>query len=183
MIERIIDIVAHELGFDPVELRKRNYVQPEDYPYETPNGCVYDSGDLPRSLDIALELIDVEKWRELASASSAAARGKRIGIGIGSTLDSGTNNFGQARIINPDLPFSGNGEAAYVKLDLYGEVDRQPRHDAAGAEPRDDRRPGGGRHPRREARPGARHRRLQPAAEHLRRRSRARTPASSPSPG
>ena len=121
MIERIIDIVASELGFDPVELRKRNYVQPEDYPYETPNGCVYDSGDLPRSLDIALELIDVERWRarqrELGRGS-----GKRIGIGVGSTLDSGTNNFGQARIINPELPFSGNGEAAYVKLDLYGEV-------------------------------------------------------------
>jgi len=58
-----------------------------------------------------------------ASATRAGTgRGKRIGIGIGTTLDSGTNNFGQARIINPNLPFSGNGEAAYVKLDLYGEV-------------------------------------------------------------
>jgi 2-furoyl-CoA dehydrogenase large subunit len=121
LIERIVDIVAHELGFDPVELRKRNYVQPDDYPYETPNGCVYDSGDLPRSLDVALELINADEWRtrqrELGRGS-----GKRIGVGIGSTLDSGTNNFGQARIINPQLPFSGNGEAAYVKLDLYGEV-------------------------------------------------------------
>jgi 2-furoyl-CoA dehydrogenase large subunit len=121
MIERIIDIVAHELGFDPVELRKQNYVQPDDYPYETPNGCVYDSGDLPRSLDMALELIDVEKWRE-KQRELGRGSGKRIGIGIGSTLDSGTNNFGQARIVNPELPFSGNGEAAYVKLDLYGEV-------------------------------------------------------------
>jgi CO/xanthine dehydrogenase Mo-binding subunit len=121
LIERIIDVVAHELGFDPVELRKKNYVQPDEYPYETPNGCVYDSGDLPRCLDIALDLIDAEKWRarqrELGHGS-----GKRIGIGIGSTLDSGTNNFGQARIVNPELPFSGNGEAAFVKLDLFGEV-------------------------------------------------------------
>ncbi|HSI81859.1 MAG TPA: xanthine dehydrogenase family protein molybdopterin-binding subunit [Solirubrobacterales bacterium] len=121
MIERIVDIVAQELDFDPVELRRRNYVQPEDYPYETPNRCVYDSGDLPRSLELALEAIDAPKWlerqRELGTGS-----GKRIGIGIGSTLDSGTNNFGQARIVNPELPFSGNGEAAYVKLDLYGEV-------------------------------------------------------------
>lgn len=121
MIERIVDVVATELGLDPVETRKKNYVQPDDYPYETPNGCVYDSGDLPGSLDLALQLIDVEKWRakqkELGTGS-----GKRIGIGIGSTLDSGTNNFGQAQIINPELPFSGNGEAAYAKLDLYGEV-------------------------------------------------------------
>jgi CO/xanthine dehydrogenase Mo-binding subunit len=121
LIERIIDIVAHELGFDPVALRKQNYVQPDEYPYETPNGCVYDSGDLPRSLDIALELINAEKWRG-RQRELGHGTGKRIGIGIGSTLDSGTNNFGQARIINPELPFSGNGEAAYVKLDLYGEI-------------------------------------------------------------
>jgi 2-furoyl-CoA dehydrogenase large subunit len=120
-IERIVDVVARELGFDPVELRKRNYVHPNEYPYETPNGCVYDSGDLPRSLDTALELINVDRWRE-RQRELGRGTGKRIGIGIGSTLDSGTNNFGQARIINPELPFSGNGEAAYVKLDLYGEV-------------------------------------------------------------
>ena len=121
LIERIVDVVANELGFDPVELRKRNYVQPEDYPYTTPNGCVYDSGDLPRALDLALEAIDYPSWRE-RQRELGTGSGRRIGIGIGTTLDSGTNNFGQARIINPDLPFSGNGEAAYCKLDLYGEV-------------------------------------------------------------
>jgi CO/xanthine dehydrogenase Mo-binding subunit len=120
MIERVVDIVAHELGFDPVELRKLNYVQPEDYPYETPNGCVYDSGDLPRMLDIALELADYDGWR--ARQAEAAGSGKRIGLGIGSTLDSGTNNFGQAQIVNPYLPFSGNGEVAHAKLDLGGEI-------------------------------------------------------------
>ncbi|HEY4278953.1 MAG TPA: xanthine dehydrogenase family protein molybdopterin-binding subunit [Conexibacter sp.] len=123
MIERIVDVVAHELGFDPVALRKHNYPQPEDYPYETPNGCVYDSGDLPRMLDIALELLDYDGWRERQEELRAeGGGGKRIGIGIGTTLDSGTNNFGQAQIMNPHLPFSGNGEAAHVKLDLYGEV-------------------------------------------------------------
>ncbi|NOY57159.1 MAG: xanthine dehydrogenase family protein molybdopterin-binding subunit [Actinobacteria bacterium] len=120
MLERIIDVVAKELSFDPVEIRKLNYVQPEDYPYETPNGCVYDSGDLPRALERVLELIDYPEARELQATTRGT--GKRIGIGIGSTLDSGTNNFGQARIINKDLPFSGNGEAAIARLDLYGEV-------------------------------------------------------------
>jgi CO/xanthine dehydrogenase Mo-binding subunit len=121
LTERIVDVVATELGLDPVEVRKRNYVQPEDYPYETPNGCIYDSGNLPKALDLALEAIDYPRWRE-RQAELGRGSGKRIGIGIGTTLDSGTNNFGQARIINPELPFSGNGEAAYVKLDLYGEV-------------------------------------------------------------
>ena len=118
--ERVIDIVANELGIDPVELRKKNYIQPEDYPYETPNGCVYDSGNLPLALDKVLDLIDYDGAKALKEA--AAGSGTRIGIGIGTTLDSGTNNFAQSRILNPELPFSGNGEACTAKLDLYGEV-------------------------------------------------------------
>ena len=89
-------------------------------PYETPNGCVYDSGDYPRSLDLALELIGYDTIEE--RRSEAASRGKLLGVGIGSTLDSGTNNFGQSQLLNPDLQFSGNNEVATVKLDIFGEV-------------------------------------------------------------
>lgn len=120
LTERIIDIVAHELGFDPVEIRKRNYVKAEQMPYETPNGCVYDSGDYAAALDIALDLIDYASIEE--RRKDAEARGKLLGVGIGSTLDSGTNNFGQSTLLNPDLQFSGNNEAASVKLDIFGEV-------------------------------------------------------------
>lgn len=120
LIERAIDLVADRLGFDPVALRKRNYIRREEFPYTTPNGCVYDSGDYAAMLDRALELVDAPRWR--AAQQAAEGTGKRIGIGIGSTLDSGTSNFGQARIVNKNLPFSGNGEAAVCKLDLQGEV-------------------------------------------------------------
>src|SRR5262249_51369724 len=115
--ERVIDIVAKELGLDPIEVRKRNYVKAEDMPYETPNGCVYDSGDYAKMLDIATELIGWENVDE--RKADARARGKILGAGIGSTLDSGTNNFGQSRLINPDLQFSGNNEVATVKLDIF----------------------------------------------------------------
>ena len=118
--ERIIDIVAHELELDPIEVRKRNYIRVEDMPYETPNGCVYDSGDYARMLDVATDLIG---WADIdAKRLDAASRGKLLGVGIGSTLDSGTNNFGQSRMINPELQFSGNNEVATVKLDFFGEV-------------------------------------------------------------
>ncbi len=73
----------------------------------------------PRSTSV-LELIDhgsIEERRK-----EAAERGKLLGFGIGSTLDSGTNNFGQSTLLNPDLQFSGNNEAASVKLDIFGEV-------------------------------------------------------------
>ncbi len=120
LTERIIDIVATELGLDPIETRKLNYVKPEDMPYETPNGCVYDSGDYPRALDLALELIGHEGLEE--RRRDAESRGKLLGFGIGSTLDSGTNNFGQSQLINPELQFSGNNEVAMVKLDILGEI-------------------------------------------------------------
>ncbi|MBD0337713.1 MAG: xanthine dehydrogenase family protein [Thermoleophilia bacterium] len=118
--ERVIDIVAQELGIDPVEIRKRNYIKAEEMPYETPNGCVYDSGDYARSLDQALELIGYDRIEE--RRRDAEARGKLLGVGIGSTLDSGTNNFGQSTLLNPELQFGGNNEVATVKLDLFGEV-------------------------------------------------------------
>jgi 2-furoyl-CoA dehydrogenase large subunit len=89
-------------------------------PYETQNGCIYDSGDYALCLDQALELIDYGSIEE--RRGDAEARGKLLGVGIGSTLDSGTNNFGQSLLINPELQFSGNNEVATVKLDLFGEL-------------------------------------------------------------
>src|SRR5262249_30332368 len=118
--ERVLDIVWRELGLDPVEVRKRNYIRTEDMPYETPNGCVYDSGDYAAMLDLALGLIDYPSIP--AKRAEAQGRGKLLGVGIGSTLDSGTNNFGQSRLINPELQFSGNNEVATVKLDIFGEL-------------------------------------------------------------
>jgi CO/xanthine dehydrogenase Mo-binding subunit len=120
LTERICDIVGAELGIDPVEMRKRNYVRADEMPYETPNGCVYDSGDYARSLDLALELVDYDSIGQ--RREEAESRGKLLGVGIGSTLDSGTNNFGQSQLLNPELQFSGNNEAATVKLDIFGEV-------------------------------------------------------------
>ena len=118
--ERVIDIVAHELGLDPVEVRKRNYVRADEMPYTTPNGCVYDSGDYAQMLDVALGLVAYDSLEE--RRRDAERRGKLLGVGIGSTLDSGTNNFGQSRLINPELQFSGNNEVATVKLDIFGEI-------------------------------------------------------------
>ena len=119
-LERVIDICAHELGVPPDEMRLRNYIRPEEFPYTTPNGCVYDSGDYPKMLQTAKRLIGWEEWKEKQAA--ARAQGRLIGIGIGTTLDSGTNNFGQSQIINPGAPFSGNSQGANCKLDIYGEV-------------------------------------------------------------
>ena len=119
-LERVVDICAHQLGIAPDEMRLRNYIRPEEFPYTTPNGCVYDSGNYPKMLQVAKERIGWEDWKKKQAAARAA--GCWMGIGIGTTLDSGTNNFGQSQIVNPNAPFSGNSQGANCKLDIYGEV-------------------------------------------------------------
>lgn len=119
-LERVIDICAHEIGIPADEIRLRNYIRPEEFPYTTPNGCVYDSGNYPAMLEMAKKLLGWEEWRR--KQAEARKEGRLIGIGIGTTLDSGTNNFGQSQIVNPGAPFSGNSQGANCKLDIYGEV-------------------------------------------------------------
>jgi CO/xanthine dehydrogenase Mo-binding subunit len=119
-LERVVDICAHELGIPADEMRLRNYILPEEFPYTTPNGCVYDSGNYPKMLQVAKDLIGWDDWKK--KQVSARKEGRLVGIGIGTTLDSGTNNFGQSQIVNPFLPYSGNSQGANCKLDIYGEV-------------------------------------------------------------
>jgi CO/xanthine dehydrogenase Mo-binding subunit len=119
-LERVVDVCAHELGIPADEMRLRNYIRREEFPYTTPNGCVYDSGDYPKMLALAKDLIGWDEWKK--KRDEGRNQGRWIGIGIGTTLDSGTNNFGQSQIINPHAPFSGNSQGANCKLDIYGEV-------------------------------------------------------------
>lgn len=117
-MERVLDICGHELGIPADEMRLRNYIR--DFPYETPNGCVYDSGNYPKMLEVAKELIGWDEWQR--KREKARAEGRWLGIGIGTTLDSGTNNFGQAQIMNRFLPFSGNSEVCNIRIDFDGAV-------------------------------------------------------------
>src|SRR5437764_11160763 len=71
-------------------------------------------------LELAKQLIGWDEWKK--KQTEARKQGWLIGLGIGTTLDSGTNNFGQSQIVNPGLPYSGNSQGANCKLDIYGEV-------------------------------------------------------------
>ena len=80
IIERMVDLAARELGIDPVEIRRRNLVPPDRFPYHTALGAVYDSGDYGRCLDRCLELLEYEKPRE--EQARARAEGRLVGIGL-----------------------------------------------------------------------------------------------------
>jgi carbon-monoxide dehydrogenase large subunit len=120
MLEKVIDIIARKLRLDPSDVRMKNYIKPDEMPYVTPSGGVYDGGDYPQSLKKALELIDYEGLKE--EQERLRKKGKYIGIGFATVPDSGTNNFGQVKIVNQNNPFSGNSEAARVQLDAFGKL-------------------------------------------------------------
>lgn len=90
-MERLMDRVAHELGLDPADLRRRNYIRPEQMPYSVGlifrdgKPLVYDSGDYPRGHDVALELAGYDKFSE--RQAEARARGRFIGIGVASYVE------------------------------------------------------------------------------------------------
>lgn len=80
VVERLVETAARELGRDPVELRRLNMIQPEDFPYETPVALVYDTGDYQASLERALQLADCAGFAGRRAA--AAAEGKLRGLGF-----------------------------------------------------------------------------------------------------
>jgi carbon-monoxide dehydrogenase large subunit len=82
LIERLVDNAAHELGVDATQFRLDNFIQPEQFPYESATGFVYDSGNYPEAMRIALEKLGYDDLRREQEA--ARAEGRLLGIGIAS---------------------------------------------------------------------------------------------------
>jgi len=80
LIERMIDLLARELNMDKAEIRFRNFIQPEQFPYQSALGWEYDSGDYPTALKKVLEAVDYEGLRK--EQAEKRARGELMGIGI-----------------------------------------------------------------------------------------------------
>jgi carbon-monoxide dehydrogenase large subunit len=81
VVERMIELVARETGIDSIELRRRNFIPADRFPYTTPLGFVYDSGNYHQALDHALAAFDYTRRRE--EQQRARAQGRLVGIGIG----------------------------------------------------------------------------------------------------
>ncbi len=80
LVERLVDMLASELDLDPAELRMRNLLRPEQFPYTCQTGWTYDSGDYPRTLRMALEIAGYDDLKKEQLAERAA--GHLMGIGI-----------------------------------------------------------------------------------------------------
>jgi carbon-monoxide dehydrogenase large subunit len=97
-LERLVETAAREMKIDPVELRQRNHIAPDQLPYSAPSGSVYDSGDFAALLDEALDKADYKGFA--ARERDSASRGLWRGIGIGQFLEvtaPGANELGDIR--------------------------------------------------------------------------------------
>ncbi len=126
--ERMMDLLADRLGMDPVEVRRRNLIGADAFPYRTPTGGLYDSGDYPATLDRAVEIAGYDELRRRQAAARAA--GRYFGIGVALAVDPSVSNMGYvATALDPQfrakpeyLPKSGAVDAATVKIDPLGRV-------------------------------------------------------------
>ena len=80
ILERMVDLMARELDMDPVDIRRMNFIQPDQFPYFIPTGNVYDSGDYEAVLNKTMELSDYKGWRK--RQAEMRAEGRHVGIGV-----------------------------------------------------------------------------------------------------
>ncbi len=87
MLERAMDLLADELGMDPVEVRRRNLLRPDELPIRTHTGAHYDSGDYARALDHVLELAGLDDLRAEQAARRAGRGLRQLGIGVSTFVE------------------------------------------------------------------------------------------------
>jgi 2-furoyl-CoA dehydrogenase large subunit len=121
--ERMMDRVAQDLNMSPIDVRRKNLIQPSEMPYRTISGNVYDSGDYPGLLSTLLEKIDYDKLRE--EQKREREKGRLIGIGIVVGVEPGGRNAARDMAIFPEMkepPGSGGVNGATIKLEKNGTI-------------------------------------------------------------
>lgn len=113
LIERIVDVAAQKLKMDPAEIRRKNFPKPEEFPFKTSGGVVYDSANYEAALDRALENADYKGLRR--KQAELRKQGKYMGIGLSSYVE--------ICAMGPSAAIPGGGwEAGCVRIERTGKV-------------------------------------------------------------
>ena len=118
LIERVMDVAAHELGVDPVELRRRNFIPSDAFPYQTPVALLYDSGNYEGALDRALQMVDYAGFR--ARQAEARKQGKYLGIGMSCYIEA--CGIAPSQVVGSLGAQAGLWESATVRVHPTGKV-------------------------------------------------------------
>jgi 2-furoyl-CoA dehydrogenase large subunit len=127
-LERLMDAVSRETGLDRIEVRRRNFLKPADFPYRTTTGSYYDSGDYDGCLGRALDLLRSEGFE--TERDALRAQGKLAGIGVATCVHSAASNIGYVTLaLPPDerakrsyYAKSGSNDFAHIALDPSGRL-------------------------------------------------------------
>ncbi len=118
IVERLMSKAATELGLDQTEIRRRNFIAPDQFPYQTPVAVVYDTGNYEASLDAAMQLADYAGFA--ARREEAKARGKLRGIGVASYIEA--CGIAPSNLVGSLGARAGLYEAATVRVNPTGSV-------------------------------------------------------------
>ncbi|MFO1467719.1 MAG: xanthine dehydrogenase family protein molybdopterin-binding subunit [Steroidobacteraceae bacterium] len=118
VLESLVDKAARKLAMDPAELRRLNYIRPEQFPYTIPSGNEYDSGNYEAVLDKVLALADYQALRKEQAA--ARAEGRLVGISVVNTVEPGVFDWNAYATVG--VPGVGVPEGARVSFDILGNI-------------------------------------------------------------
>ncbi|MDP3767624.1 MAG: molybdopterin-dependent oxidoreductase, partial [Dehalococcoidia bacterium] len=118
VLEQMMDIAARALEIDPAEIRRRNFIPPDRFPYTIPSGNEYDSGNYEAALDKVLEMADYQRLRQ--EQAQARGQGRYLGIGVVSTIEPGVFDWNAYSIVG--VAGTGVPEGVTVAIDMRGKV-------------------------------------------------------------
>tara|TARA_R110002072_G_scaffold11668_13_gene52335 strand:- start:2666 stop:5026 length:2361 start_codon:yes stop_codon:yes gene_type:complete len=118
VIERIVEVAARQLGVDPAELRRRNFIKPDQFPYDTPVALTYDIGNYEPSLDAAMKMIDYPGFA--ARRAQSEANGKLRGIGMAAYIEA--CGIAPSAVVGSLGAGVGLWESAQVRFDATGTI-------------------------------------------------------------
>ncbi len=118
LLERIVQVAADEMGMDPVEIRRKNFIQPDQFPYQTPVALVYDTGNYQASMDKALANSDYAGFAQRKEASNRA--GKLRGIGVSTYIEA--CGIAPSNVVGSLGARAGLYEAATIRVNPTGSI-------------------------------------------------------------
>ncbi len=118
VLESMMDIAAHGLNIDTAEIRRINYIQPDEFPYTIPSGNEYDSGNYEAALDKVMQMADYQKLRE--EQERAREQGRYLGIGVVSTIEPGVFDWNAYATVG--VPGIGVPEGVTLGIDILGQI-------------------------------------------------------------
>ena len=117
-LERVIDKAARELGIDPVEIRRRNFVKPDQFPYTTPVALQYDTGNYDATMDKLVEIADLDGFQ--SRAKSSEANGKLRGLGVNCYIEA--CGIAPSNLVGQLGARAGLYESATVRVNATGSI-------------------------------------------------------------